>query len=185
MTINQITDRLLSSGLTDEPSWFAVHTRSRFEKKVLSQLQEKGIETFLPLLSAKHKWSDRLRVVQQPLFPGYVFVRISVRKDPRIAVLRTIGVTSFVGLRGVGTPIPADEIHAIQMVLEQRVPFRLFPYLNIGRRVRIRGGCFDGIEGILTAISGDDSLVVSVHLLRRSIAMRISGYQVEPVWSRR
>jgi transcription termination/antitermination protein NusG len=170
---------------SDEPAWFAVHTRTRFEKKVALQLHEKHIETFLPLFSAKHKWNDRQQIVQEPLFPGYVFVRISPVMNSRVAVLRTIGVMQFVGHRGIGSPVPAAEIQAIKTVLEQRIPFLLYPYMNVGQRVRIRGGCFDGTEGILTAINGDDSLVISVQLIQRSIAMRITGYQVEPVGSGR
>jgi transcription antitermination factor NusG len=164
-----------------ELQWFAIHTRTRFEKKVLSDLNEKGIESFLPLYAAKHKWSDRQAVVQVPVFPGYVFVRISTVQDARIAVLRTVGVTCFVGTRGIGTPIPNHEIQAIQTLLEQRIPFQLYPFLNVGDRVRIRGGCLDGVEGILTAINGNESLIVSVQLIQRSIAMQISGYEVEPV----
>jgi transcription antitermination factor NusG len=164
-------------------NWFAVHTRTRFEKKVVSELNEKGIETFLPLISEKHKWSDRNQVVHQPLFSGYVFVRIAPIQDTRIGILRTVGVTNFVGVRGLGTPIPDGEIRAIQTLLEQRVPFLLFPFLNIGQRVRIRGGCLDRVEGILTAINGNESLVISVQLIQRSIAIQISGFQVEPVQS--
>jgi transcription antitermination factor NusG len=169
-----------STIVPDECAWFAIHTRTRFEKKVASQLQEKRIETFLPLFSARHKWNDRRQIVHEPLFPGYVFVRIPAMLDTRIAVLRTIGVMNFVGCRGMGTSIPASEIQAIKTVLEQRVPFLLYPYMNVGQRVRIRGGCFEGIEGILTAINGDDSLVISVDLIQRSIALRITGYHIEP-----
>ena len=185
--MTSIVEQLAITDLTSETSefaWFAVHTRSRFEKRVASELREKNIETFLPLISAKHKWSDRQRLVHLPLFPGYLFVRIAAVQGARIAVLRTAGVTNFVGVRGVGSPIPDAEIQAIQTVLEQCVPFQLYPYhLSIGQLVRIRGGCLDGVEGILTSIHGDESLVVSVQLIQRSIAMRISGYQIEPVCS--
>lgn len=165
----------------DQPAWFAVHTRVRFERAVVSELREKGIETFTPLFPARHRWSDRQRLVHEPLFPAYVFVRIAPVQDKRIAVLRTIGVTNFVGVRGVGTPIPDAEIQAVHTVLEQCVQFQFYPFLNVGKRVRIRGGCLDGIEGILTAISGNESMVISVELIQRSIAVRITGYQIEPV----
>ena len=184
MTPLRIADESSSTALrreADQSAWFAVHTRTRFERTVVSERREKGIETFLPLLPARHKWSDRQRIVHEPLFPAYVFVRITPAQDKRIAVLRTMGVTNFVGVRGVGTPIPDAEIQAVHTVLEQCVPFQFYPFLNIGKRVRIRGGCLDGIEGILTAISGNESMVVSVQLIQKSIAMRITGYQVEPV----
>ena len=184
MTALSIADESSSSALRPEAgqsAWFAVHTRTRFEKAAACELREKGIESFVPLLPARHKWSDRQRLVHEPLFPAYVFVRIAPVQDTRIAVLRTIGVNSFVGARGIGTPIPDAEIQTVHTVLEQCVQVQLHPYLNVGKRVRIRGGCLNGIEGILTAISGSESMVVSVQLIQRSIAMRITGYEVEPV----
>jgi len=164
----------------DRQSWFAIQTWPRYEAKVTAELGEKGIKTFLPVSSATHQWSDRKRLVDMPLFPSYVFVRIAAVQGTRIAVLRTHGVNSFVGTRGFGTPIPDGEITAVQEILERRIPFQMYPFLKIGQRVRIRGGCLDGIPGILAAINGNDSLVVSVELIQRSIAVRLSGYQVEP-----
>lgn len=164
-------------------AWFAVHTLTRYEKRAGNELQEKGVETFVPLLSVKHKWSDRQRLVHEPLFPGYVFVRILPKQSTRVAVLQTLGVTGFVGARGIGTPIPDVEIQTIQTVFERNAPFQLLPYVNIGQRLRIRGGFLDGIEGTLIAINGEQSLVVSVQLIQRSIALRLEGFQIEPVRS--
>lgn len=161
-------------------TWFAIQTQPRYEKKVTAELQEKGIQVFLPLLASTHQWSDRQRVVEVPLFPSYVFVRIVPWQERRIAVLRTHGVNGFVGVRGVGTPIPDTEVAAVQEMLKHRIPLQLYPFLQTGQRVRIRGGCLEGIRGILTAINGDYSLVVSVELIQRSIAMRLTGYQIEP-----
>jgi transcription antitermination factor NusG len=179
--LTQTPDEFSSTNGVDELHWFAVHTRTRFEKKAASELREKQVETFLPLRSSKHRWSDRYHVVQLPLFPNYVFVRIGAAQETRVAVLRTTGVTKFVGGRQGGTPIPDPEILALQTMLEQRVPFELFSFLNVGQRVRIRSGCLDGIEGILTRINGQESLVISVQLVQRSVAVQISGYEVEPL----
>jgi transcription antitermination factor NusG len=162
-----------------ESFWFAIQTRPRYEKKVVSELQEKGINVFLPLFSVKRQWSDRQTVVHPPLFPSYVFVRIALTLSDRVSILRTNGVTGFVGVRGVGTPIPDGEIEALRTVIKQKMAFEPYPYLKIGRRVCIRGGSLDGIEGMLTAINGDQSLVVSVDLIQRSIAIRITGYSIE------
>jgi transcription antitermination factor NusG len=182
--IAQIVNARLPDRIAPEPdkrTWFAVHTRARFEKRVASEFCAKEIEHFLPLLSVMHKWSDRSQLVHQPLFPGYVFVRLLASQDALITVLRTGGVMSFVGIRGIGTPIPEGEIQALQTVLQDRVPFQMHPFLNVGQFVRIRGGCLDGIEGILTAIHGKETLVISVRLIQKSIALQIRGYQVEPV----
>jgi transcription antitermination factor NusG len=182
--VQRSTENLLSAGyraLEEPASWFAVQTRPRYEKKVSSELHEKGIKTFLPLSSAMHQWSDRRRLVHVPLFSGYVFVNIPASLGARICVLRTNGVLNFVGVRNMGVPIPDSEIEAVRAVVEERVAFEPYPYLKVGQRVCIRGGSLDGLSGVLTAVNGDQSLIISVNLIQRSIAMRIEGYRVEPL----
>ena len=184
--VQHCTDELLTTSLgvlevEDQPCWFAVQTRPRYEKKVRAELHEKGIATFLPLNSAMHQWSDRQRMVHVPLFSGYVFVRIAATLAARISVLRTNGVRNFVGVRNIGVPIPDSEIDAVRTVVEERVAFEPYPYLKIGQRVCIRGGSLDGVNGVLNAVNGDQSLIISVNLIQRSIAMRIEGYRVEAV----
>ncbi len=103
---------------TDEDSpdalrWYAIQSRSRHEKKVATQLQHKGVLTYLPLISETHRWSDRRKIVEQPLFPGYVFVRIGYSNEARIRVLRTLGVAGFVGVHGDGIPIPDKQIQDV------------------------------------------------------------------------
>jgi transcription antitermination factor NusG len=161
------------------PSWYAVQTWPRFEKKVTAEFQRKDVEAFLPLLSSKRQWSDRRCVVQLPLFPGYVFVRIAPGPSARTPVLRTSGVAGFVGVRGIGIPIHDSEIDSVRLLLAGGVAFQQHPFLNVGQRVRVRGGSLDAVEGILLAKNGDLSLVVSIQIIQRSISIRISGYQVE------
>ncbi|MFZ0519482.1 MAG: UpxY family transcription antiterminator [Candidatus Acidiferrales bacterium] len=163
-----------------ENSWFAIQTWPRHEKKVASELREKGVSVFLPLFGEKRQWSDRQRLVESPLFPQYAFVRISANPGARIPVLRTTGVRGFVGKHGLGAPVPDCEIDAIRTLLAQRIPFTSHGFLNVGKRIRIRGGSLDGIEGILTAVNNDATLVVSVDLIQRSLAIRIAGFAVEP-----
>ena len=172
--------------LSAEPRrWFAVHTRSRYEKKVAAQLAEKQIDSFLPTLKEVHHWSDRRKVVDQPLFPGYVFVRILADDSMRVSVLRTNGVVGFVGVQGYGIAIPDHEIENIQRVLSSEMQFGVYPFLRIGQRVRIRGGYLDGIEGILVAKNSDQSVVISVELIQRSLSIRVSGFDLEAVGSHR
>jgi transcriptional antiterminator NusG len=164
-----------------ELSWYAVQTRPRHEKKVTFELQNnKEITAFLPLCSSIRQWSDRRVALDMPLFPGYVFVRIPCDLRMRVAVLRTYGVAGFVGPRGIGVPIPDAQIEGVQAILTRGVPFSPYPFLDIGKRVRIRDGSLQGVEGILTAVNGDHSLVISVELIQRSLAIRITGYTVEP-----
>jgi transcription antitermination factor NusG len=166
---------------TEDAAWYAVQTRSRHEKKVAEEIEEKGIRSFLPLVTQVHKWSDRQKQVQLPLFPGYVFVHAGTGAEERISVLRTPGVAGFVGSSGRGTPIPEKQIEDIRLILDRNVPFEDYPFLEISQRVRIRGGSLDGVEGTLVAKNSDQSLVVSIGLIKRSILVRVSGYELERV----
>src|SRR5229473_22909 len=159
--------------------WFAVHTLARHEKRVEAQLLDKRISTYLPQLKKIQQWSDRRKEVQVPLFGCYLFVRIPPFWEPRLQVLKTFGVLSFVGSEGQGTAIPDEEIESIRAILREKVPYGLHPFLRTGMRVRIRGGSLDGIEGILVGQNRDQSVVVSVQLVQRSLAIRVEGYQIE------
>jgi transcription antitermination factor NusG len=159
--------------------WFAVQTWPRFEKKVMSEMERRDVETFLPLFSSTRKWSDRRQIVQLPLFPGYVFVKVAAVPSARIPVLRANGVVGFVGARGTGIPIQDSEIDSVRLLLARGVALQQHPFLNVGQRVRVRGGSLDAVEGILVAKNDDFSLVVSIEIIQRSISVRISGYQVE------
>jgi transcription antitermination factor NusG len=162
-------------------SWFAVQTWPRYEKKVADELRTKSIEVFLPLQSSVRQWSDRRTTVQVPLFPSYVFVRIPEQLHTRVSVLRTNGVTGFVGSTRAGTPISEGEIESIHIILRRSIPYESCPFVGIGQRVRIRGGSLDGVEGILVGKNQDLSLVVSIKIIQRSVAVRVAGYRVEPI----
>ena len=164
----------------EESRWYAVQTRARHEKKVATQLQGKGVAVYLPLIPQVHRWSDRSKVVQLPLFAGYAFVRTELSPVARLGVLQTAGVISFVGNHGQGIPIPDKEIEDVQALLTHKAPCALYPFLKVGQRVRIRGGCLDGVEGILAALDSKRSVVVSIELIQRSLAVRVEGFDVEP-----
>ena len=164
----------------EESSWYAVHTLARHEKQVAAKLQEVRICTFLPLIQELHKWSDRRVAVETPLFGCYTFVRIGQKPEERLKVLRTSGVLGFVGSERQGTPIPDEQIESLRTAIGEKIPFHPHAFLNAGQRVRIRGGSLDGVQGILVRHAGDQSLVVSVELLHRSVAIRVEGYAVEP-----
>ncbi|HEY1463589.1 MAG TPA: UpxY family transcription antiterminator [Terriglobales bacterium] len=171
---------LSSYSTTNNQEWFAVQTKPRHEKKVASELKEKQIDVFLPLLTTIRQWSDRKQEVAMPLFPTYMFVRMNQTREERTAVLSTNGVHRFVGMRGIGVAVPDDEIESVQKILVEGVNFADYPFLAIGQKVRVRGGSLDGVSGILTAINNDRSLIVSVQCIQRSLAVRIEGYGVEP-----
>jgi transcription antitermination factor NusG len=166
---------------TSSGGWFAIQTKPRHEKRVASALKDKEVMLFLPLYNAVHQWSDRRQQLQLPLFPNYVFVRTDGSHSIRTLVLRTNGVRSFVGMRGVGTCVPDEEIEAVQRILAERVTITNSPFLTIGQKVRICGGSLEGVQGILVAANNAQSLVISVECIQRSLSIRIDGYRVEPV----
>jgi transcription termination/antitermination protein NusG len=162
-------------------NWYAVHTRARHERVVAQRLREQGVTTFLPLITEVHRWSDRRKAVEVPLFGCYVFVKLAATGEERLRVLRIDGVFKFVGARGVGTPIAEAQIDAVRTLIGQQIPWSTHPFLQIGQRVRVRGGALDGVEGILLSRNDDNTLVVSIDAIQRSLAVRIQGYDVEPV----
>lgn len=168
-----------SNGL--RPEWYAIQTLPRHEKSVTHQLESAGIQTILPLSTEVRRWSDRRKVVSQPLFPCYVFVRVMDPNRERLRLLRTAGVVGFVGPRREASPIPASQIEGIRSLLSSSVEFRPHPYLTLGQRVRIRDGALRGLEGILVRIAEDQSLVLSIDLIHKSVAVRIDGYSLESV----
>src|SRR6202167_3469201 len=104
-----------NAGLLSQARWYAVRTRSRHEKLVARQLENQGIQSFLPVVSQIHNWSDRRKQIETPLFSGYAFLRMIHSSEDRVRVLRTQGVVSFVGVQGIGTPIPDHQIEDIKI----------------------------------------------------------------------
>ena len=160
--------------------WYAIHTRARHEKIAARRLEQQGITTFLPTLTEIRRWSDRRKCVEFPLFSCYAFVNLPWVPEFRAKVVRTDGVLGFVGFCGGAVPVPDVEIQNIRTLLESTVPYTTYPFLKIGQRIRIRGGSLDGMEGILLARNGNNSLVISVEPIQRSLAVRIDGYSFEP-----
>ena len=166
---------------SDAAAWFAVHTRARHEKVLAQRLREKGVTAFLPLVKSVHRWSDRKKTVELPVFSSYLFVNLAPTHENRLRVLMEDGILGFVGIRRQGIAIPDEQIDTIRMLVEQQLPYSSHPFLKIGQRVRVRNGALSGMEGILVSRSGENTLVISVDALQRSLGVRIEGYDVEPI----
>jgi transcription antitermination factor NusG len=158
--------------------WFAVYTTARHEKHVSEILSERQIETFVPLYRATRQWKKSRQVVLElPLFPTYVFVRIA--QGARSAVLGTPGVLSIVGSPKEPWPLPDFEIDALRSgLLERRI--EPHPYLIVGERVRIKAGVMAGVEGILARKKNDLRVVLSLDTIMRSVAVEVDEDDIEP-----
>jgi|SRR5208283_1853029 len=154
-------------------SWFALQVRTRYEAGVASLLQGKGYDLFLPLYKCRKHLSDRIKNVEMPLFPGYLFCRF----DPlyRLPILTTPGVIQVVGYNRTPVPIEESEIQAIQALIASSLPSQPWPFFELGDRVRIEAGPLRGHEGILVEFRGSHRLVLSITLLHRAVAVEIDS----------
>ena len=164
-----------------EVHWYAIQTRSRHERVVAAQLREQGVSTFLPMITQIRRWSDRRKLVEFPLFSGYVFVHAAVSPQIRRIVLFSRGVAGFVAMRGEPVSIPDEQIDNVKELIAKNIRCAAHPFLKVGQRVRIRGGSLEGLEGILVAHNGDRKLVISVGTIERSFSIRIEGYDVDVI----
>jgi transcription antitermination factor NusG len=170
----------LPTAADEQPAnWYALHTRARHERAVDQRLRAQGMTTFLPVTTEVHRWSDRRKRIEVPLFSCYVFIRSALSPQDRVRVFGEESVLGFVGVRGQGIAIPDHQIDAVRTLVAQDISWSFHPFLKAGQRVRIRGGALDGVEGIFLSRSGDDRLIISVDAVQRSLAVRISGYDIE------
>jgi len=162
-----------------EKVWYAVRVRSNFERNVSTVLDHKGVEQFLPSYRSRRVWTDRVKTLDLPLFPGYIFCRIPLEDRNRV-----VTVDGVVGIVGAGRqPIAIDpvEIEAIRALVQSQLPAQPWPFLKVGEHVRISHGSLAGIEGILVRVKNSWRLVVSITLLERSVAVEIDAAYVSPV----
>ena len=159
--------------------WFALRVKSRAEKVVATMAHNKGFEEFLPAYQHLNKWSDRTKIVETPLFPGYVFCKL--RPEHRLPLLTIPGVLHFVGIGKIPVPIEESEITAIRRAMQSGLNTQPWPFLEAGQQVRLEGGPLAGLEGVLIEPQRDQRLVISVTLLKRSVAVAIERHWVRPL----
>jgi transcription antitermination factor NusG len=162
-----------------QPHWYAIQTRSRYEKIVRDQLAAKSITHLLPLWRKRSIWKDRVKYVEVPLFSGYLFGYFALQE--RVAVLETIGVARIVGMNGTAVPVPEEQIAAVRTMVEHRLSYGPHPYLVEGMRVRVTRGVLLGAEGILIAKRGRHRLVISMDLIQQAVTVDVDSADVEPL----
>jgi transcription antitermination factor NusG len=162
------------------PQWYAVQTRSRFEKTARAEMALQGIEHYLPTFEALHQWKDRKKAVELPLFSGYIFARFEDVGPGRLQVLKTVGVTRILGVGGAILPIPDYEIGSIRQLLSTSKRCFPHPFVREGAWVRVRRGPLAGIEGRLVRVKSAARLVLSVDLLSQSVATELDAQDIEP-----
>jgi transcription antitermination factor NusG len=172
--------RPVSSPRPDKRSWYALRIQSRLGIVASTTLRGKGYEEFLPLYRSRRRWSDRIKDLELPLFPGYLFCRFDV-SDRLMPILTTPGVIGIVGAGKIPIPVDLDEIEAIRAILRSGLAAQPWPLLCVGSKVYIEGGPLAGLEGIITNTDKVYRLIVSVSLLQRSVAVEIDREWARPI----
>lgn len=158
--------------------WYALSTRSRHEKLAYEELNRRGIYAFLPLRRITRRWSDRMRIIEEPLFRGYLFVHASL--SDRWEILGARGIVRFVGPSAARPfSIPEKEINAVRLFIENDLSVDPYPYLKEGERVYVRSGPCRGVEGFIIRKGHHSRLIVSVDLLSRSVSVEVDAANVE------
>ena len=158
--------------------WFAIWTRSRHEKLVRDQLQQKQVEVFLPTITKWSRWKDRKKQVEWPLFPGYCFARFEV--TDRLPILKCDGVVTIVGTEGLPSPIPPVEIDSIRQLIESELAFDPCPLIKEGMMVEVKAGPLKGVVGRLVRKGSHARLVLSVDLIGQAVSVEVDAADVKP-----
>jgi transcription antitermination factor NusG len=177
-TVNECAHLVRATGAE---CWYAIHSRSNFERRIAGELAAKGIETYLPSYEEVHQWKDRKKKVDIPLFSGYVFARFSDSPRRRLTVLQTSGVVRILGRGDAIEPVPDYEVEAVRLLLNSKISYFPHPFLQEGVEVRVKYGALAGLTGILIRLKSQARLVISVNLLSQSVAAEVDAQSVEMV----
>ena len=162
-----------------ESRWYAAYTCANHEKHVAAELGAREVEHFLPLYSSVRRWKDRRVSLDLPLFPGYIFVRLAL--CDRMRVVQIPSVVRLVGFGGLPTALPDTEMKIMRSGFSEGLRAQPHPFLTVGRPVRITGGPFAGLEGVLNRRKSSLRVVVSLDLIQRSVAVDVEAADVTPV----
>jgi transcription termination/antitermination protein NusG len=161
------------------PAWFAAYTAPRHEKAVARHFEVRNVEHFLPLFRAERRWKNGCKVaVEFPVFPSYLFVHTSQRESSRL--LDVPGVLAFVGQGRRALAIPDAEMDLLRRELPLR-KFEPYPYLTAGCKVRIAAGPLAGACGVLLRKKNNLRVVLSIDLIRQSVAVEVAANEIEPI----
>ena len=161
------------------PQWFALTTKPRYERATARYLRLKGLEEFVAACRTRRRWSDRLKEIEEQLFPGYLFCRFTY--EQRLAVLNSPGVLSIVGYGKQPAPVDDSEIAALRAIVDSGARAWPWPCLRIGQRVRIEQGCLQGVAGTLVRENDFWRVVVNIEILQRAVAVEIDRSLIRAV----
>ncbi|MEI6889980.1 MAG: UpxY family transcription antiterminator [Bacteroidota bacterium] len=168
--------------MINEEPWYAVYTKSRHEKRLAELLNEKGIEAYVPLRKVVRQWSDRKKLVSEPLIRSYCFVRPG--PGEYYDVLNTDGAVRYVWFSGKPAPIPNKQIDILKVLTGSDVDVDVVPgSLLKGTTVRVNAGPLAGVVGELVSIAGKHRVLIKIDHLDQALTISISPLLIEPYHS--
>lgn len=167
----------------DARSWYALYTKARHEKRVDSWLRERDLESYLPLVPRLRKWHDRKKIVEFPMFPSYVFARLTAESLP--AALRSPGVATVVRSDGRPVPIPSEEIDNVRRFARALADAGgeavLKPLVEAGQEVRVVSGPFKGVEGTVLEQRARRAIIqVGIGAIHQGLRIELGVETLEP-----
>lgn len=164
---------------TAESSWYALRVRTKCEKVVIGGLIQREIVNFLPLYQTRSQWSDRVKTISAPLFPGYVFAKLGQQQLHRVFAIP--GFMHLVGRGNVPEPIEQSDIDSVKRLVTAGTGIGPWPFCTAGQLVDVIRGPLAGLQGVFMRAKGQDRLIISLPILQRSVATEIESYYVQPV----
>ncbi len=162
---------------TDPAAWYAIWTRSRHEQVVRQQLDQKGIDVFLPTVLKWSRWKDRKKQVSWPLFPGYCFAKFD--PEQRVSVLKCTGAVSIVSFNGAPAAIPEEELRGIRQLVESDLQFDPCPLIHEGDKVEVTHGPLKGVVGRLVRKGAHARLILAVDLIGQGVSVEVDAADVK------
>jgi transcription antitermination factor NusG len=159
--------------------WYALKVRPRFERVVVAHLRSRGYDPFLPTYITKRQWSDRVKSLELPLFPGYLFCQLDLKW--RLPILTAPGVNYIVGVGRSPEPVAEQEIESIRTIVSSGLYYEPYPYLTAGQLVRVERGALVGLVGRVVDVKNSSRLVLSINMLMRSVSAEIDRSWVQPI----
>lgn len=161
-------------------NWYAVYVKSRHEFVTRAELCGKGLEAYVPSMRKLRNWKDRRKLVEFPLFPGYLFARMQPSAHNFLQVLKTRGVVSLLSAElGSPTAVPDEEINSLRLLIESGCDINIYPHMKEGTKIFVKRGVFKGATGTIIRKQDQYMLMVNINILGRSVGVKIYADDME------
>jgi transcription antitermination factor NusG len=157
--------------------WYVFYTKPRFEKKIHEKLIAKGLESYLPLIKVWRQWSDRKKLIEEPLFRSYIFAHVN--EKGRLEVLQTEGIVRCVSFNGRIAIVPDEQIDYVKRIVEYKQDsLKVSDQIYKGTKVRVISGPLEGLEGFVEYVDEDKWVVFNVEAVNQAIRVKLSKEEV-------